>query len=211
MCLQHVREKVVVAVPVTAVVERNQEQVGAVQRLQGGPSAGLTSHGIAKRAAQPVQQAGPQQEGPDLLCLTLQNLLDQVVHDVPVIAREPGDETGDVVTSLHGERGQLERSDPAFGASLQCGDVCRCEAQPNDVVEIGRHFVGSEAQVGGADLDQLAAGPQPSQWQEGVSSAADHQVDVRGKVLQEEHHAGPDIRPVDQVVVCLLYTSPSPR
>ena len=58
-----VREKVVVAVPVPAVVERDQEQVGAVQRLQGGLAAGLTGHGIAQRAAQPVEQAGPQQEG----------------------------------------------------------------------------------------------------------------------------------------------------
>ena len=60
--LQHVREKVVIAVPVTAVVQRDQEQVGAVQRLQGRPTAGLTGHRIAQRAAQPVEQAGAQQE-----------------------------------------------------------------------------------------------------------------------------------------------------
>ena len=75
------------------------------------------------------------------------------------------------------------------------------EVQPDDVVEVGRHFVGGEAQVGGADLDQLAAGPQPSQRQERVGSAADHQVDVRREVLQQERHAVAEVGPVDQVVV----------
>ena len=75
------------------------------------------------------------------------------------------------------------------------------EIQPDDVVEVGRHLVGGEAQVGGADLDQLAAGPQPSQRQERVGSAADHQVDVRREVLQQERHAVADVGPVDQVVV----------
>ena len=75
------------------------------------------------------------------------------------------------------------------------------EVQADDVVEVGRHFVGGEAQVGGADLDQLAAGPQPSQRQERVGSAADHQVDVRREVLQQERHAVAEVGPVDQVVV----------
>ena len=122
---QHVREQVVVAVPVAAVVERDQEQVGAVQRLQGGLAAGPTGHGVAQRAAQPVQQAGAQQEGADLFGLPLQHLLDQVVDDVPVVAGEAGDEGADVLSSLHREGGELERGDPAFGPSLQRGDVVR--------------------------------------------------------------------------------------
>ena len=35
----------------------------------------------------------------------------------------------------------------------------------------------------------------------GVGSAADHQVDVRREVLQQERHAVADVGPVDQVVV----------
>ena len=38
---QHVREEVVVAVPPTVVVERDHEQVGALQRLEHGLAAGL--------------------------------------------------------------------------------------------------------------------------------------------------------------------------
>ena len=59
---QHVGEEVVVAVPPAAVVERDQEQVAALQRLQHGLAAVLAGDGIAQRAAQPVQDGGLQQE-----------------------------------------------------------------------------------------------------------------------------------------------------
>ena len=123
--LQHVGKEVVVAIPPAAVVERDQEQVPSVQRLQHGLAAVLPGDGIAQRAAQPVQDGGLQQEGPDTVGLTLQDLLDQVVDDVAVIAGEAGDEAGDVVSTLHRERRQLERGDPALGASLQRGHVPR--------------------------------------------------------------------------------------
>ena len=125
--LQHVREKVVVAVPVAVVVERDQEQVGAVEGFQGGLAAGFTCDGVAERAVQTVQQAGAEQEGADLFGLPCQHLLDQVVHDVPVIARESGDEGADVFSSLHRDGGELERGNPAFGPSLQRCDVVRSE------------------------------------------------------------------------------------
>ena len=77
----------------------------------------------------------------------------------------------------------------------------RGEVQADDVVEVGRDLVRGEAQVGGADLDQLAAGPQPRQRQRRVGPAADHQVHLRREVLQQERHAGLEVGPVDQVVV----------
>ena len=55
--------------------------------------------------------------------LTLQDLFDQVVDDVAVVPGEARDEAGDVVPSLHRERRQLERGDPALGAPLQRCDV----------------------------------------------------------------------------------------
>ena len=111
-----------------------------------------------------------------VLGLALQDLLDQVVDDVAVVAGEAGDEAGDVVAALHRQRRQLERGDPALGAPLQRGDVLGRQRQPHHVVEVGRGLVGGEAQVGGADLDQLAAGPQPGQRQRRVGAAGDHQV-----------------------------------
>ena len=133
--------------------------------------------------------------------LALQDLLDQVVDDVAVVAGEAGDEAGDVVAPLHRERRQLERGDPAFGAPLQRRDVLRRQVQAHHLVEVRRGLVGREAQVGGADLDELAARPQPSQRQRRVGAAGDHQVQLRREVLEQEGHPVVDVARVDDVVV----------
>ena len=127
---QHVGEEMVVAVPKAPVVERDQEQVRPIEGLEHGPTIVLTRHGIAERAVQPAQDRRVEQKAPNMLRLTLQDLTDQVVDDVPVVAREAGDEAGDVSSSLHRQRCQLERGDPSFGASLQSGDVCVVSSSP---------------------------------------------------------------------------------
>ena len=85
---QHVGEEMVIAIPLAAVVERDQEQVPSLQRLQHGLAAVLAGDGIAQWAAQPVQDGGLQQEAADILGLALQDLLDQVVDDVAVVPGE---------------------------------------------------------------------------------------------------------------------------
>ena len=165
----------------------------AVQRLEHRLAAALAGDGIAQRAAQPVEDRGLQQEVADLLGLALQDLLDQVVDDVAVVAGEAGDEAGDVVAALHRQRRQLQRGDPALGARLQRGDVRAGQVQAHHLVEVGGGLVGGEAQVGGADLDQLAARPQPGQRQRRIGAAGDHQVQPRGQVVEQERHPVVDL------------------
>ena len=89
---------------------------------------GRSGDGVAQRAAEPAEQRGLEQEVAHGAGLALQHLLDQVVDDVAVVPGEPGDEAGDVVPSLHRERGQLQRGDPALGALLQRGHVLGASA-----------------------------------------------------------------------------------
>ena len=88
-----------------------------------------------------------------------------------------------------------------FGAPLQRGDVPRRQLQAHHLVEVRRGLVGREAQVGGADLDELATRPQPRQRQRRVGAAGDHQVQLRGQVLEQERHPVLDVARVDDVVV----------
>ena len=125
-----------VAIPLAAVVERDQEQVCAIERLEHGLAAVLTGDGIAQWAAQPAQDRGLQQEAPNMIGLTLQDLLDQVVDDVAVVPGEARDEAGDIVTPLDRERRQLERGDPAFGTPFQRGDIRRRQVQIHHLVEV---------------------------------------------------------------------------
>ena len=173
---QHVGEEVVVAVPPAAVVERDQEQVPPVQRLQHGPATAVAGDGITQRTAEPVQDGGLQKEALDRVGLPLQHLLDQVVDDVPRVSCEAGDEAADVVPALHRQRRQLEGRDPALGPTLQRRHVRIGELETHRTVEVGNGLLGREAQVGGAHLDQLAAGSKPGQRQCRVGATGDDEV-----------------------------------
>ena len=83
------------------------------------------SDSIAQRSAKPVENGGLQQEAADMFRLVLKNLFDQIVQHKTVAAGESLYETGDVFPALHGECGQLQTGDPAFGAGLQRGEVFR--------------------------------------------------------------------------------------
>ncbi len=156
---QDVAEQVVVAVPLPTVVERYDEQVGALQRLEHGPAAAPAGHGVAERAAEPLEDRGVEQEPAYVVGLAGEDLLDEVVDDVAVVAREAGDEAGDVVAALERQRRQLQGGDPALRASPQGREVVRPQIQRHDVVQVGRHLGRREAEVGRADLDELAARP----------------------------------------------------
>ena len=176
---EDVGEQLVVPVPLPLVVERPEEQVRPFQGCEHGPAAGLLEDGIAEVGTERVEDRRPRQEVANLVGLAGQDLVDEVVDDIPVVAREPGDETGDVVPALHGQGGELQRGRPPFGPGPERGHVVGSDGQPADVGQVGRGLVDGEAQVSGSDLDELAACPQPCQREVGVCAGADHDVQVR--------------------------------
>ena len=73
------------------------------------PCRRLAGHGVAQRAGEPVQDGGLEQEPPHRLGLPVEDLLDEVVDDEPVVAGEPGDEPG------RRRRGPAATARPAAG------------------------------------------------------------------------------------------------
>ena len=71
----------------------------------------------------------------------------------------------DVLPSFDRQRGQLQGGDPALRASLQRRDIVGGQVQAHHVVQVRRRLVRGEAQVGGTDLDELAACSQARQGQ----------------------------------------------
>ena len=179
--VEHVGEQVVVAVPAAAVVERDEEEVRAVQRLEhrlavrGGTGVVRRAHGVAQRSGESGEDGGVEQEAAYVVGLAADDLVGEVVDDEPVVAGESGDERGLVVAVAQRDGGELERRHPALGAGLQRGDVGDGESEPVEVVEVRGDFVRREAEVGCADLDELSACPQPGQGQCGVGAGADDQ------------------------------------
>ena len=187
--LQHLREQVVVAIPMTVVIERHEEQVGPIKRLQHRPAVSASRDRIAERRIHTAENRGVQQEGAHLRRLVLQHLLDQVVDDVSVVSGEPGDEIGDVISTAHRESRQLERRDPSLRAIVERGDLLRRQRQPHRAGEIVRRLFRGEPQVCRAYLDQITASPQPSEGKWRISAARQHQVDVRRQVGDQERES----------------------
>ena len=177
--LEHVGEQMVVPIPLPPVVQRDEEQVLSLERLQHRLAAVLAGNGIGQRAIQPAENRGLQQERADRFGLALQDLFNEVVDDVSVVSRKTRDEAGDVVSPLHREPRELDGGDPAFGPALQHRDILCRQPERHHPVEERAGLVGCEAQIDRADLDQVALCAEAGQRQRRVGASDDHQVDLR--------------------------------
>jgi hypothetical protein len=125
---QQLREEVVVAVPLASLVERHQEQVGALDTLELLRGVPIARHGVAQRRAEPLQDRGAQQELAKPLRLFRQDLL-QVVADMSVVRRQRLHAGVPVRVRLDRQRPEPEAGGPPLGARVERSDVARVEAQ----------------------------------------------------------------------------------
>src|SRR6516165_5887416 len=104
---QQLRKEVMIAVPPPLMVQRDEEQVGVFEVFQGGLSRNsrVEHNSLTQRTAETVENGGAQQERLDVLGLLLKDFFHQVVHHELVAACERGDEAGDVLQPLQGNRG----------------------------------------------------------------------------------------------------------
>ena len=112
--------------------------------------------GVAQGAGEAVEDRGLQQEVAGSVGLAREDLLGEVVDDVPVVAGELGDERARVGSPGERQRRELQGGDPALGPTLERGDIVRRSASGPSGRRGGRGLVLGEPQVRGADLDQLA-------------------------------------------------------
>ena len=86
---EQVGEQVVIAVPAAPVVERDEEQVGPLERLEHRRPAGPAGDRVAQRAGEPVEDRRSGAGSPAIgVGLPLEDLVGEVVDDVAVVARE---------------------------------------------------------------------------------------------------------------------------
>ncbi|HEV2655216.1 MAG TPA: hypothetical protein VGT82_09655 [Ktedonobacteraceae bacterium] len=104
---QQLRKEMVIAVPAPLVVQRDEKQVGAFERVQGGlpGNRGVEHNGITQWAAEAVEDGGVQQEHLDVFLLALEDFFQQIVQHELVAAGERADEACGVLMSLQGNGG----------------------------------------------------------------------------------------------------------
>src|SRR5215203_7446638 len=66
---QHVHEEVMVTIPAPLVVQRNHEQVGALETLQCRLPISMSGNGVAQGSTHPIKDGGFEQEGTQLFRL----------------------------------------------------------------------------------------------------------------------------------------------
>ncbi len=160
---QHVGEEVVIPIPLASIVERDHEQVLPIQRLERRLASGRARDRVAQRSLEAVEDRRLQHEPPHGFGLALQHFARQVVDDEAIVAGKAGNEVRDVFPSLHRQRRELQRGDPALGARFQRRDVVRRQLEAHRAVQVRRGLLGGEAQIGGSDLHQFAAHSQARQ------------------------------------------------
>ncbi len=198
---EHLGEEVVIAEPVTLSVERDDEQVGALEGLQHGRAAHAAGDGIAERSAQLLENGGLQQEVPDRFRLSPQHFFDEVIQHKTVAARERLDEAGRIRVALHGKRGQLQAGDPALGPRFQRGDIVRGELQTHRLVEKLSGFARAEAQVGGAQFGQLSTGAQAGQGKLRILAGRNDQMHLGGQMLEQKGERVVNSPGINQMIV----------
>ena len=108
---------------------------------------------------------------------------------------------GGILLPLHGKRGQLQTGNPAFGAGFQSGDIFRRETKTHRLVEKLGGFGGGKAQIGGAQLGQLAAGTQPGQGEMRIFTGGDDQVHLRRYMFEQKGESVIDRSGLDYMII----------
>src|SRR5690606_18588934 len=122
---QEVGEEAVIAIPLAALVERDQEQAVALQRFQHRLTVPGAGDGITQRPAQAVEHAGLEQKLPDILRTTGQHIRREVIRDVSMATAEI--DFGGRIHALQARRRELQRRRPAFELLVERGDGASIE------------------------------------------------------------------------------------
>ena len=190
----------VVPIPASLVVERDDQEVGALELLEARLAFGYSGDGIAQRTAQAVKDRGAQQEFLGLARQSGENLLDDIVQDVAVARPEPPHQVGMVGSAAEGDRCEPQRGSPPLGSLGELFDLRGGKLDAGRADERSR-LGRREAEVLGANLEQLAAGPQAGERERWIGARCDREPGSRRKTLDEGCHEAMDGRLLDDVVV----------
>ena len=198
---QEAAEEVVIPEPAPLVVQRDQEQVGAMDFADQFGAVGPSRERVAQRCAHAVEDRGQQQEVTHPRGLAGQHLLAEIVDDVPVRARESLDECRRVGPVLQAQRRELQACGPSFGPRQEPVHVLLGQLRPEPVAEEFPRLVEAEPKMFGPQFGEFPAHSQPAQLQRGVGPRDEHEVQLGWAAVQQRGDQRVDLCAGDQVIV----------
>ncbi len=182
---QQIAKQVVVAEPRSVLVERDHEQVRALQLPQDLLAVVAFGDGIAQRSGQPREDGGAHQEMADRTRLREDDLVPQVVDQEALVGRKLLQNALAVRGAPQRQRREVQSRHPTLGPALQSGHLGRCQVEPVNAVEELRSLLIGEAQIPVSQLDQITHRPQTAQAQAIVAVRGDRQVNVIRQALHQ--------------------------
>ena len=184
---QQLAEEVVVAEPLPLVIQGDNEKVGSLEALDEflDSRAVHAGHCLAQLGVEPFKQRGLEEKSLNVFRLAGDDFLGQKIQDEAVTAGKRLDEAVEVVLAFHRQGGHLQPGNPAFGARFEGRHIGGVQVEAHTFRQEGSGFGGAEAQIGGAQLEQLAPGAQASQRHRRVGARSDHQVHHWRQVVEQ--------------------------
>jgi hypothetical protein len=122
---QQAAEEVVVAKPAPVAVERDHEQVRALELEQHLGAVPPLGDGVGERAADALEDRRAHEELPYVGRLAPNDLVPEVVDEVPRVDGHPLQETGVIGSLAQRKRGEIQPGHPSLHTALERREVGR--------------------------------------------------------------------------------------
>ncbi len=176
------------------------EKVGRGELGEHPSTVASPGQRIRQLRAERVGHGGTEQELPQAIGLPVEDLVQQVVGDRPVVAREAAEKSAAVRLGREREPREADPGRPAFGASADSLDVSLRQVvreRPQGLAAL----VHGEGELGGSDLAQVVREPQTLQPQLWVGPGRDHEAKSARGAVDESLQLPPNDRALDHVEV----------
>ena len=183
---EEVAEQVVVAVPLAAIVERDDECIRAREDLERIGRIVRAEHRIAQGRRHPVEDRRTKQERLEFARLALHHLFQEVVGDLLLIAGQTGSPRGGIVAVSQRERCQRDRGSPPLRPVAQSLGRLRRQLQTTAGGN-GSRLLGVESEERGPDLDQVATCADAAEPQPTITTPDEHELRPGWRLFGKEH------------------------
>ncbi len=155
--LQQIGEEAMIAIPLARRIERDDEEIGVLQRRQQGAAVLPPGHRVTQGRRETIEDGGLQQEVLHSGRLALKDFVGEVIQDIAIAARKRSNQLPGIGVTAQRQGQQLQPGDPALGALLQHGDIALIQFQPRGLPQESGRFFQRELQIGLANLCHLPA------------------------------------------------------
>ena len=182
---EEITEQVVVAEPLAAIVERDDERIRAREGLERIGGVVRAEHRIAQGWGHPVEDRRTEQEHLEIVRLAAKHLFQEVVGDLLLSAGQFGSPRRGVVAVSQRQRCQRDRGSPPLRPLAQSLGRLLGQLQTTEGGN-GSRLLGVQCKERGPDLDQIATCTEAAEPHSRIATPDQHQLRAGWHLFGEE-------------------------